>query len=464
MPTMRIALVSPYSWTYPGGVTRHIEALADQFAAGGHDVRVLAPFDPDDRLSARLHRGARPEPRPAPDYLIPLGRTIGYPMNGAVSNLAGTPTAVVRLRRALEQGRFDVVHVHEPVAPAIGWDAVYSTRAPLVGTFHCYSENRVSNNIANLIGARQNLNHLQRADRRLGGRRVDRPALLRRALPDHPQRRRPRRRARRARPRAAPRRRAAAAAHRIRRPGGRAQGPARAAARLRGAARAHPGGADDHRRRGRGHRPGRPRRRRHLRVGQGLRRAEVGRAARRRRALRALAGRRVLRHGAHRGVRGRHAGRGVGHRGLPRRGPRRPGRRARAPRRRDRARRGAARSLARAAPARRAGAGRRGERRALRLAARRRRRAERLRGRRRGARARDPGRAAPPCAPGSCPPTCFPSSPRAGCRRSSPRPQEHAGPPSRLRAARPSCSPRWRARCWVCLRSNGSASTASDAR
>ena len=56
----KIALLSPYSWTYPGGVTRHIEALAEEFLAGGHDVRVLAPYDPDDRLAAAMHRGARP--------------------------------------------------------------------------------------------------------------------------------------------------------------------------------------------------------------------------------------------------------------------------------------------------------------------------------------------------------------------------------------------------------------------
>src|SRR5712691_11843592 len=103
---MRIALVSPYSWTYPGGVTRHIEALAEQLLQTGHDVRVLAPFDPPDRLSARLHRGAWPEQRPLPEYLIPLGRTFGFPANGAVSNLAGTPYATFTARRAIEQGRF----------------------------------------------------------------------------------------------------------------------------------------------------------------------------------------------------------------------------------------------------------------------------------------------------------------------------------------------------------------------
>ena len=88
---MRIALVSPYSWTYPGGVTRHIEALGGELRRTGHDVRVLAPFDPHDRLAARLHRGARPQERELPEWLVPLGRTVGIPANGAVSNLAAHP-------------------------------------------------------------------------------------------------------------------------------------------------------------------------------------------------------------------------------------------------------------------------------------------------------------------------------------------------------------------------------------
>ena len=156
---MRIALVSPYSWTYPGGVTRHIEALAEQHLAAGHDVRVLAPVDPGDWLALRLHRGARPSCRPLPDYLVPLGRTFGFPSNGAVSNLAYGVSTVVALRRELERG-YDVVHLHEPVAPIPGWDSLTTVEAPLVGTFHCYSENVFSNNVANLIGARRRLNRL----------------------------------------------------------------------------------------------------------------------------------------------------------------------------------------------------------------------------------------------------------------------------------------------------------------
>ena len=150
---MRIALVSPYSWTYPGGVTRHIEALAEQFLAEGHHVRVLAPYDPPDRTSARLHRGARPQERELPDYVIPLGRTVGFAANGAVSNISIFPSSVAALRREVAAGEYDVVHVHEPPAPLLSWDAMDLGDAALVGTFHCYSSNVVSNGIANAIGA-----------------------------------------------------------------------------------------------------------------------------------------------------------------------------------------------------------------------------------------------------------------------------------------------------------------------
>jgi phosphatidylinositol alpha-mannosyltransferase len=141
-------------------VTRHIEALAGELAGRGHDVRVLAPFDRDDAAAARRHRGARPQVRALPEWLTPLGGTVGWPSNGAVSNLALSPSAVSALRSALAREDFDVVHVHEPVAPVVGWDVLTATAAPLVGTFHCYSTSRPPHYGAALIGARRKLNRL----------------------------------------------------------------------------------------------------------------------------------------------------------------------------------------------------------------------------------------------------------------------------------------------------------------
>jgi phosphatidyl-myo-inositol alpha-mannosyltransferase len=159
---VRIALLSPYSWTYPGGVTRHIEALAHELTLAGHEPRILAPFDPDDELSRRLHRGAAPQRRTVGEEFVSLGRTVGLPANGAVSNLSPSPRAVFALRRELREGGYDVVHIHEPVVPLVGWDALCSAgELPLVGTFHTYSENLLTNGIAAIpLGGRRRMNRL----------------------------------------------------------------------------------------------------------------------------------------------------------------------------------------------------------------------------------------------------------------------------------------------------------------
>ena len=156
---MRIALVSPYSWTYQGGVNRHVEALAEEFLSRGDEVRVLAPWDPPDFLSRRLHRSA-PELRDPPEYLVPLGRTLGIGANGAVSNLSLFPEGATALRRELRSGRYDVAHVHEPLAPLVGWDAMTFSGTPVVGTFHAYSTKALPNHIATLLGARRRFNQL----------------------------------------------------------------------------------------------------------------------------------------------------------------------------------------------------------------------------------------------------------------------------------------------------------------
>jgi phosphatidyl-myo-inositol alpha-mannosyltransferase len=153
---MRVALVSPYSYTYPGGVGRHVEALASELSAQGHEVRLLAPYDPDDRLARVTHRGARPERRPVPDHMIPVGRTMGLPMNGAVSNLAVFPESVGILGKELRNGGYDVVHVHEPNAPYVSWYTTEAARQPVVATFHTYSTSWLTGTFtANVAGARR---------------------------------------------------------------------------------------------------------------------------------------------------------------------------------------------------------------------------------------------------------------------------------------------------------------------
>jgi phosphatidyl-myo-inositol alpha-mannosyltransferase len=157
---VRIGLVSPYSWSFRGGVNQHVEALAEEFIGRGHDVRVLAPLDPPGRASRLLHR-ATPEPRQIADYVVPLGRTVAVGANGAISNISVTPSGVYRPRREVRVGEFDVLHVHEPLVPLVGWNATLGAgETPVVGTFHTYSTKPVPNYLANGVGARRLFNRL----------------------------------------------------------------------------------------------------------------------------------------------------------------------------------------------------------------------------------------------------------------------------------------------------------------
>jgi phosphatidylinositol alpha-mannosyltransferase len=140
-------------------VTRHIDELAAELIGQGHDVRVLAPVDPEDRVTRALHR-RRAETLCLPEYLIPLGRTVPFRANGSVSNISVSTKATAQLRAELRGGDFDVVHVHEPIAPLLGWDACCFDGSPVVGTFHAYSTSWFPNAGATLLGARRLFNKL----------------------------------------------------------------------------------------------------------------------------------------------------------------------------------------------------------------------------------------------------------------------------------------------------------------
>ena len=118
---MRIGLVCPYSFDVPGGVGYHVRDLAEHFLGQGHAVSVLAPADDDT---------------PLPAYVVSCGRSVPVRYNGSVARLNFGPVTAARVARWLEDGAFDVVHVHEPLTPSISVLALRASTAPVVATFH----------------------------------------------------------------------------------------------------------------------------------------------------------------------------------------------------------------------------------------------------------------------------------------------------------------------------------------
>ncbi|GFE25598.1 MULTISPECIES: glycosyltransferase family 4 protein [Streptomyces] len=118
---MKIGIVCPYAWDVPGGVQFHIRDLADHLIRLGHEVSVLAPADDET---------------PLPPYVVSAGRAVPVPYNGSVARLNFGFLSAARVRRWLQHGAFDVIHIHEPASPSLGLLACWAAQGPIVATFH----------------------------------------------------------------------------------------------------------------------------------------------------------------------------------------------------------------------------------------------------------------------------------------------------------------------------------------
>jgi phosphatidylinositol alpha-mannosyltransferase len=136
---MKVGIVVPYSWSFWGGVPEHADHQARALERLGVDARIVIGHDPPGRLTKYLHpRAGRHEAPPA--HVIPIGRSVIVPANGALPNIVLSPSAIWRMKQVLERERFDLLHIHEPMTPAIGVAALSFARVPLVATFHASGE------------------------------------------------------------------------------------------------------------------------------------------------------------------------------------------------------------------------------------------------------------------------------------------------------------------------------------
>ena len=117
-------MLSPYALSRPGGVQGQVIGLARSLRALGHEVTVLAPARPGDEV-----------PEAVGEHFI-FGRPVALHSNGSVAPVALWPTAAARAERFVRKGDFDVVHLHEPLAPMASYGFVLTAPLPMVGTYH----------------------------------------------------------------------------------------------------------------------------------------------------------------------------------------------------------------------------------------------------------------------------------------------------------------------------------------
>lgn len=121
---MKIGMVCPYSFDEPGGVQAHIIDVAQHFIDRGHDVRVIGPCSPET---------------PVPSFVVKGGKSLPIPYNGSVARLSLGPAVDQKLAQFIEQGHFDVLHIHEPNSPSFSMRALKLAQGPIVATYHASS-------------------------------------------------------------------------------------------------------------------------------------------------------------------------------------------------------------------------------------------------------------------------------------------------------------------------------------
>jgi phosphatidyl-myo-inositol alpha-mannosyltransferase len=136
---VKIGIVVPFSWSYWGGVVEHAENQAAALRERGHDVRILMGNDPPGPMTRFLHprTGRHGE---LPSGIIPVGRSVVVPANGSLPNIILSPRSIGRVRDVLRDEQFDVVHLHEPMTPAVCVATLAFAQCSIVGTWHAAGE------------------------------------------------------------------------------------------------------------------------------------------------------------------------------------------------------------------------------------------------------------------------------------------------------------------------------------
>tara|TARA_B100000749_G_scaffold43478_2_gene30062 strand:+ start:4367 stop:5509 length:1143 start_codon:yes stop_codon:yes gene_type:complete len=120
---VKIAMVSPYDFTWPGGVTAHVAQLARALGRSGHEVQVLAPHSPSRDFQDS-------------DLLVPFGRSVPLPSGGSTARVTLSWWLYPKIRALLKKEQFDIIHLHEPMVPILPLCVLEFSKSVNVGTFH----------------------------------------------------------------------------------------------------------------------------------------------------------------------------------------------------------------------------------------------------------------------------------------------------------------------------------------
>jgi phosphatidyl-myo-inositol alpha-mannosyltransferase len=126
MSKLNIVIASPFDFAVPSGVNQHVRHLGAELQRLGHRVTVVAPLSESDGYM------------PVADFHS-FGCVVPVPANGSIAHISFS-WKLRSLNALLERERFDIVHCHEPLTPALALAMLHYSKSANIGTFHAYGE------------------------------------------------------------------------------------------------------------------------------------------------------------------------------------------------------------------------------------------------------------------------------------------------------------------------------------
>ena len=140
---MKVGLVCPYDWSYPGGVRSHIRGLAESLRTKDIEAHIIAP------ASGTVE-----------EDVFTAGRTFGLPANGSIARLCFSKSAAARVAEHVSQQGIELLHLHEPLIPSLSLACLMRIDVPAVGTFHASAPRSFGYRVARPF-LRKNLSRLK---------------------------------------------------------------------------------------------------------------------------------------------------------------------------------------------------------------------------------------------------------------------------------------------------------------
>ncbi len=128
---LKIAMIFSYDPSQAGGVQEHVRSLSSNLHNLGHQIDIYGP-------EKNIHQFIN---------YYPMAKSIRVPIpNGSWGSITVEKQKIKPLINLLNKKKYDIIHIHDPYVPFVGWEIMKKTQSKKVATFHsAWEKNSILN-------------------------------------------------------------------------------------------------------------------------------------------------------------------------------------------------------------------------------------------------------------------------------------------------------------------------------